>query len=66
MSSRLLATLYCLLCSLSAAAADDTDPSLRIDKYVQHFVVADDGSFRLTVEHAKTIVEQRAVQDHSQ
>ena len=66
MSSRTLSTVYFLLWSLSATAADDTDPSLRIDKYVQHFVVATDGSFRLTVDHAKTIIEQRAVQDHSQ
>jgi transglutaminase-like putative cysteine protease len=66
MSSRIFAALCCLLCSFAASAADDTDPSLVIDKYFQHFVVATDGSYLLTVDHAKTIVLQRAVQDHSQ
>ncbi len=66
MPLRIFALLCCLLCLSRAAAADDTDPSLVIDRYVQHFVVATDGSYRLTVEHAKTIVQQRAVQEHSQ
>ena len=66
MPSRILAALCCLLCTLTATAADDTDPSLVIDKYSQYFMIAADGSYRLTVDHAKTIVEQRAVQEHSQ
>lgn len=66
MPSRFLAALCCLLCSFSAAAADDTDPSLVIAKYRQHFMVATDGSYRMTVDHAKTIALQRAVQEHSQ
>ncbi len=63
---RILAALCLLLCSFNTRAADDTDPSMVIDKYLQHFVVDIDGSFRLTVEHVKTIVERRAVQDHGQ
>jgi transglutaminase-like putative cysteine protease len=61
---RILAALCCLLCSY--AAADDTDPSLIIDHYTQHFVVAEDGSYVLSVEHAKTLVLARAVQEHGQ
>ena len=66
MPLRILAVLVCLLWPLPMYAADDTDPSLRIDRFVQHFLVAPDGSYRLTVEHVKTIVEQRALQDHGQ
>ena len=66
MQLRILAALGLLLSPLLAAAADDTDPSLRIDKYIQHFVVGTNGSFRLTVDHAKTILQQRAVQEHGQ
>ncbi|MES2317873.1 MAG: DUF3857 and transglutaminase domain-containing protein [Pseudomonadota bacterium] len=65
MSFRLVAALCSLLfCSL--AAADDTDPSLVVNYYTQHFVVATDGSYTLTVDHAKTIVLQRALQAHGQ
>ena len=63
---RMLAALCCLLYCPHAAAADDTDPSLVIDNYRQHFMVAADGSYRMTVDHAKTIVQPRAVQEHSQ
>ncbi len=66
MPLRIFALLCCLICLSHRAAADDTDPSLVIDRYVQHFVVATDGGYRLTVEHAKTIAQQRAVQEHSQ
>jgi transglutaminase-like putative cysteine protease len=66
MQSRVFAALFLLLVSWSAGAADDTDPSLVIDRYIQHYVVATDGSYRLTVDHAKSIRQQRAVQDHSQ
>ena len=61
-----IAALLCLCVLCGAAAADDTDPSVVVDRYLQHFVVANDGSYTLTVDHAKTIVEQRAVQVHSQ
>ena len=61
-----IAALLCLLILCSTAAADDTDPSVVIDRYVQHFVVATDGSYTLTIEHAKTIVQARAVQVHGQ
>lgn len=69
MPPRLAAALLCLvLCGAAESAAPDTgtDPSLVIDRYVQHFVVDADGSYTLTVDHAKTIAEQRAVQAHSQ
>jgi hypothetical protein len=61
MPFRLVAALcWLLLCSL--AMADDTDPSLVIDRYTQHFVVAADGSYTLTVDHAKTIAQHGALQ----
>jgi len=68
---RLAALLPCLLfcflsCPLLAAGADDTDPSMIIARYVQHFVVETDGSYTLTVEHAKTIAAPAALQAHSQ
>ncbi|WP_426207543.1 DUF3857 domain-containing transglutaminase family protein [Massilia sp. TWP1-3-3] len=66
MPLRLLAVLFCLLYSLRAGAADDTDPSLVIDSYVQQYTVATNGGYRMTVDHAKTIVQARAVQEHSQ
>ena len=48
------------------AHADDTDPSLVIDCFIQHYIVNPDGSYALTVDHAKTIAQQRALQPHSQ
>ena len=50
----------------ATAWADDTDPSVVINRFLQHFVVAGDGSYRLSVEHTKTIVQQRAVREHAQ
>jgi transglutaminase-like putative cysteine protease len=66
--SRSAVLLCCLFAVQAAAAAADTgtDPSIVIDKYIQHFVVNPDGSFTLTVDNVKTIAEQRAVQGHSQ
>lgn len=60
--------LCCLMLSQAGARAADTgtDPSLVIDKYIQHFVVNPDGSFVQTVDNIQTIAEQRAVQGHSQ
>ncbi|NHZ88248.1 DUF3857 domain-containing protein [Massilia sp. CCM 8733] len=57
-----------LLANTSAAASADTgtDPAIVIDKYLQHYVVETDGSYRLTVDNVKTIVLARAVQAHSQ
>ena len=59
-----------LLANTSAAAAapadTGTDPSVVIDKYLQHYVVETDGSYRLTVDNVKTLVLARAVQAHSQ
>jgi transglutaminase-like putative cysteine protease len=68
MPCRLAAALCCLLAlPLCARGADTgTDPSLVIDKYIQHFVVETDGSYTLTVDNVKTIVQPRAVQAHSQ
>jgi len=61
-----LAAALCLLLSCGPASADDTDPSLVIDKYVQHFVVNTDGSYVLTVDQVKRIVQERAIAPHSQ
>ena len=68
MPFRLLAALCCLLALPHPALARDTgtDPSLVIDKYIQHFVVETDGSYTVTVDNVKTIAQQRAVQAHSQ
>ncbi|MES2900119.1 MAG: DUF3857 and transglutaminase domain-containing protein [Pseudomonadota bacterium] len=65
MPVRLVAALCCLLLA-GAARADDTDPSLVIERYVQHFVVNPDGSYQMTVDNVKSIAQQRAVQAHSQ
>lgn len=62
----LAALLCCLLQWAGPAVADDTDPSLVIDRYLQHFVVETDGSYLLTVEHAKTIAAPAALQAHGQ
>jgi hypothetical protein len=66
MRNCLAALLSCLLPWAAPAAADDTDPSLVVDRYIQHFVVETDGSYRLRVEHAKTIAARSALQAHSQ
>ncbi len=69
MTFRFTAALLCIvygLLSQGQARADDTDPSLVIDCYIQHFIVNTDGSYVLTVDHAKTIAQQRALQPHSQ
>jgi len=69
MSLRLAAALFCLLIFGWAHGSDQdtgTDPSLVIDSYLQHFVVNADGSYTLTVDHAKTIAQQRSLQAHSQ
>lgn len=61
-----LMLLYLSACGLAAAHDTGTDPSLVVDKYIQHYVVEPDGSYTVTVDNAKTIVQQRAVQVHSQ
>ena len=68
MSIRQAAVLFCLFVIGGAASAADTgtDPSIVIEKYIQHFVVDPDGSYTLTVDNVKSIAEQRAVQGHSQ
>ncbi|MDL2355417.1 MAG: DUF3857 and transglutaminase domain-containing protein [Pseudomonadota bacterium] len=58
--------LCCLLAGRAGAADTGTDPSLVIEKYIQHFLVNTDGSFTLTVDNVKSIAEQRAVQAHGQ
>ncbi|MDB5951965.1 MAG: hypothetical protein JWR65_3820 [Massilia sp.] len=65
-SLRIAILLLYLLAGFARAADTGTDPSLVIDKYIQHFMVNPDGSFVLTVDNVKTIAEQRAVQGHSQ
>jgi transglutaminase-like putative cysteine protease len=68
MSARLALVLLCLLALCRAALAQDsgTDPSLVVDKYIQHYVVEADGSYTVTVDNAKTILQPRAVQSHGQ
>lgn len=66
MLPRFAAALLLTFLFSGAAHADDTDPSVIVTSYLQHFVVAPDGSYRLTVEHSKTIAEQRAVASHGQ
>jgi transglutaminase-like putative cysteine protease len=61
-----LIPVYLSACALAAAHDTGTDPSLVVDKYIQHYVVEPDGSYTVTVDNAKTIVQQRAVQVHSQ
>ncbi|HZX26479.1 MAG TPA: DUF3857 and transglutaminase domain-containing protein [Telluria sp.] len=59
----------CLLAlgSVCASAQDTgTDPSLVVNRYVQHFVVEPDGAYILTIDNARTIREPRAVQEHAQ
>ncbi|MFL6675418.1 MAG: DUF3857 domain-containing transglutaminase family protein [Massilia sp.] len=69
MPLRLVAVLCCLLVlpwTWARARDTGTDPAVVIDKYIQHFVVEPDGSYTLTVDNAKTIAEQRAIQSHGQ
>jgi transglutaminase-like putative cysteine protease len=68
MRARFAPVLLCLFALSGLAAAHDTgtDPSLVVNKYIQHYVVEADGSYTVTVDNAKTIAQQRAVQAHSQ
>jgi len=60
-------SLCCLLACGPALARDSgTDPAVVIDRFIQHYVVETDGSYRLNVDLAKTIVEQRALRSHGQ
>lgn len=59
--------LCCLFASGPALARDTgTDPALVIDRHIQHYTVETDGSYRLNVDLAKTIVQQRALRGHGQ
>jgi transglutaminase-like putative cysteine protease len=55
-----------LACGLARARDTGTDPSVVIERHIQHYVVEPSGAYQLTVDEAKTIVEQRAVQVHGQ
>jgi transglutaminase-like putative cysteine protease len=68
MSLRIAALLLSslLLCAGAMARDSGTDPSVVVERYVQHFVVEPDGSYTLTVDNAKTLVEPRALQGHGQ
>jgi transglutaminase-like putative cysteine protease len=68
MPARLAAalSLLLLLCCRALARDTGTDPALVIEKYVQHFVVEPNGSYTLTVDNAKTIAQQRAIQANGQ
>ncbi|MGZ3181135.1 MAG: DUF3857 domain-containing transglutaminase family protein [Telluria sp.] len=59
----------CLLALASTCVrAQDTgtDPSQVVDRYVQHFVVDQDGSYTVTVDNVRTLRQPRAVQEHGQ
>jgi transglutaminase-like putative cysteine protease len=60
--------LLCLLLMCGQARARDTgtDPGVVVDRFIQHYVVEPDGSYQLSVDHAKTIVQQRALRTHGQ
>jgi hypothetical protein len=64
----LIALLIALLLAAAPALARDTgtDPAVVVDRFIQHYVVEPDGSYRLSVDHAKTIVQQRALRSHGQ
>lgn len=63
----LLLLLALLLAGVPARAHDTgTDPAVVIDRFIQHYVVEPDGSYRLSVELAKTILQQRALRAHGQ
>jgi transglutaminase-like putative cysteine protease len=68
MPARLAAALSLLLLLCCSAFARDTgtDPALIVEKYIQHFVVDPNGSYTLTVDNAKTIAQQRAIQANGQ
>jgi transglutaminase-like putative cysteine protease len=55
-----------LACGQALARDTGTDPSVVIERHIQHYVVEPSGAYRLTVDEAKTIVEQRAAQVHGQ
>ena len=72
MLSRHCAVLMCLTlalafaCGRALARDTGTDTAVVIDRAVQHYVVEPGGAYLLTVEHAKTLVEARAIQTHGQ
>jgi len=43
-----------------------TDPAVVIDRFIQHYTVEPDGSYQVSVDQAKTIVQQRALRTHGQ
>lgn len=61
-----LLLLFALSGNATAAPGTGTDSSVVVDRFIQHVVVEPDGSYKLTVDNAKTVAQQRAVQDHSQ
>jgi transglutaminase-like putative cysteine protease len=53
-------------CGVARAQDSGTDASMVVERCLQHYVVEPSGAYRLTVDEARTIVEQRAVQVHGQ
>ncbi len=73
MSSRYCALLMLMIAALlapfghaRARIAPDvgTDPAVVIERHVRHYVVEPDGTYRLTVDDARTIAGQGAVRDN--
>jgi transglutaminase-like putative cysteine protease len=55
-----------LACGRLPARDTGTDPAAVIDRTIQHYVVEPGGAYLLTVDHAETLVEARAIQTHGQ
>ncbi|ALK95423.2 DUF3857 domain-containing transglutaminase family protein [Massilia sp. WG5] len=53
-------------CGQVLARDTGTDPGVVVDRSIQHYVVEPDGSYQLSVDHAKTIVQPRALRAHGQ
>jgi len=72
MTSRYCALLMLMIATLLApfdhawariAPDDGTTPPVVIERHVRHYVVEPDGTFRLTVDDARTIAGQGAIRD---
>jgi transglutaminase-like putative cysteine protease len=57
---------WLLACGPVRAWDSGTDTSMVVERAQQHYVVEPSGAYRLTVDEARTIVEQRAVAVHGQ
>lgn len=56
----LILTVVALLAPCGATRAQAPDPSVIVERHVRHYVVEPDGTYRLTVDDARTIAGPRA------